>query len=161
MEKKNIDWANLGFGYVKTDYRYVSNFTNGAWDDALKDIKKAEKEIKDGWAEYYDGQAEFEDAKIDADKEIADAKVKIADGEEDIAQAESDIAELKDPKWFIFTRDDNPGYSTFENDAYRIESVCKIFPVFFFLVAVLVCLTTMTRMVEEERTEMGTLKALG
>ena len=71
------------------------------------------------------------------------------------------MAKLKKPTWYVFTRKDNPGFSTYESDAYRIESVCKIFPVFFFLVAILVCLTTMTRMVEEERTQIGTLKALG
>lgn len=121
---------------------------------AYKKLKDSEQELSDGWKEYNDGLAEYEEAKAKAEKEISDAKQEILD-------AEKEMAKLKKPTWYVFTRKDNPGFSTYESDAYRIESVCKIFPVFFFLVAILVCLTTMTRMVEEERTQIGTLKALG
>lgn len=121
---------------------------------AYKKLKDSEQELSDGWKEYNDGLAEYEEAKAKAEKEISDAKQEILD-------AEKEVAKLKKPTWYVFTRKDNPGFSTYESDAYRIESVCKIFPVFFFLVAILVCLTTMTRMVEEERTQIGTLKALG
>ena len=118
------------------------------------ELVDGEKELADGWEEYYDGLKEFESEKADAVIEIADAKAEIAD-------AEKELADLKDPKWYIFTREDNPGYSSYESDVYIIESVGKVFPIFFFLVAMLVCLTTMTRMVEEQRTQTGTMKALG
>lgn len=122
--------------------------------DAYHELLDAEQEVADGWEEYYEGLADYEDGKLEADEEIADAKAELAD-------AEAELADLKKPVWYVFTRGDNPGYSTYESDAHRIESVCKVFPVFFFMVAILVCLTTMTRMVEEERTQIGTMKALG
>ncbi|MBR3953282.1 MAG: FtsX-like permease family protein [Oscillospiraceae bacterium] len=119
-----------------------------------KELEKAEKDIKNGWNEYYEGLEEFEKAKEDAQEEIYSAK-------EDIKEAEKEIAGIKGPVWYIFTRNDNPGYSNYEGDVNIIEKVGKVFPVFFFLVAMLVCLTTMTRMVEEQRTQVGTMKALG
>ncbi len=122
--------------------------------DAYYDLLNAEQEVADGWKEYYDGLKDYEEGKTEAEEEIADAKEKLSD-------AEKELDDLKKPVWYVFTRNDNPGYSTYESDANRIESVCKVFPVFFFLVAILVCLTTMTRMVEEERTQIGTMKALG
>ena len=122
--------------------------------DGLMELRDGEKELAEGKQEYEDGLAEFEEAKADAEAEIADAKKEIADAEEE-------INDLKAGEWYIFTRDDNPGYSGYESDVYIIESVGKVFPIFFFLVAMLVCLTTMTRMVEEQRTQTGTLKALG
>ncbi len=122
--------------------------------DARIELKDGEKELAEGWEEYYEGLAEFEEEKADAEIEIADAKIEIAD-------AEKELSELKTPVWYVFDRNDNPGYSMYETNAYIVENVGKVFPVFFFLVAMLVCLTTMTRMVEEQRTETGTLKALG
>ncbi len=119
-----------------------------------KELLKGARELKDGWAEYNDGLAEFEEAKIEAEDKIYDAK-------EDIAEAEKEIAELKRPIWYVFTREDNPGHTSYETDSQIIDKVGSVFPVFFFLVAMLVCLTTMTRMVEEERTQIGTMKALG
>ncbi len=130
-------------------------------DDAWKEIVKgrqelldAEDELADGWNEYNDGMADYKTEKAKAEKEIADGKKEIAD-------AEKELRDLKEPVWYVFTRQDNPGFSTYKSDANRIEAVCKVFPIFFLLVALLVCLTTMTRMVEEERTRIGTLKALG
>ncbi len=118
------------------------------------ELKDAEKELADGWEEYNDGLKEFEEAKAEAEIEISDAK-------EEISDAEKELAELKEPEWIVFDRDGNPGYGSYESDVSIIDSVGKVFPVFFFLVAMLVCLTTMTRMVEEQRTQIGTMKALG
>ena len=78
-----------------------------------------------------------------------------------IKDAEEEINSLTEPKWYVFDRSDNPGYSTFSSNADRLGAVATVFPVFFLLVAVLVCVTTMTRLIEEKRTEIGTLKALG
>ncbi len=116
-------------------------------DEGYLELLDAQKELDDGFKEYYD-------AKADADAEISDAKAEISD-------FEIELSKLGSPEWYVFTRDDNPGYSTYESDVYIIESVGKVFPVFFLLVAILVCLTTMTRMVEEQRTQIGTMKALG
>lgn len=123
-------------------------------ENAHAELLEAETELADGRKEYEEGLAEFEEAEAEARTEIEKARF-------DIAEAEDELANLKDPIWYVFTREDNPGYSTYEGDANRIENVGKVFPVFFFLVAMLVCLTTMTRMVEEHRTQIGTMKALG
>ena len=120
----------------------------------LQELADAEQELLDGEREYNDGVAEYWQAKRDSDAELADARQKIAD-------AEKEIAGLKAPEWYVFDRSVNPGYSSYEDDAQRVDAIAKVFPVFFLLVAALVCLTTMTRMVEEQRTQIGTLKALG
>ena len=110
---------------------------------ALQALDDAQKQIDDGKQQIADGEKKIEDA----EKQISDAKQKIADAGK--------------AKWYIFTRDDNPGYSEYNSNAERIDRISLIFPVFFLLVAGLVCLTTMSRMVEEQRTQIGTLKALG
>lgn len=116
-------------------------------EDALKDIEEAEKELEDGWKEYEDGKKEAEE--------------EIADGEEKIADAQKEIDDLKKPEWYISDRTDLPEYSDYGDNADRIRNIGEVFPVIFFLVAALISLTTMTRMVEEQRTQIGTLKALG
>lgn len=151
---EQLNSAKLWLGVEKENGQKQLDEAAAELKKAYKKLKDSEQELSDGWKEYNDGLAEYEEAKAKAEKEISDAKQKILD-------AEKEVAKLKKPTWYVFTRKDNPGFSTYESDAYRIESVCKIFPVFFFLVAILVCLTTMTRMVEEERTQIGTLKALG
>lgn len=117
------------------------------YEDGLKEIADAKKKLADGRVEYEDGVREYNEEIAKAEKEIADAKEKISDA----GKAE----------WYIFTRDDNVGYSEYGSNAERIDKIAAIFPVFFLLVAGLVCLTTMSRMVEEQRTQIGTIKALG
>ena len=108
--------------------------------DARREIADAEREIADGWDDYYEGKAE-------AERELADAR--------------SELAELERPEVYVLGRGTNTGYVCFENDADIIAGISKIFPLFFFLVAALVCITTMTRAVDEQRTQVGVLKALG
>lgn len=89
------------------------------------------------------------------------ADKKLDKGQKKLDKAQKDIDKLKGEGWYINTRDDNPGYSSFKENTDRVDNVATVFPVFFLLVAILVCVTTMTRLVDEKRTEMGTLKALG
>lgn len=131
------------------------------YNDGLAELETARTELEDGKAEYEqglidyaDGEKELNDGKVEADEKIADAK-------RELTEAEEEIADLEQPEWYIFTRDDNPGYSEYGENAQRITNIAAVFPVFFILVAALVCLTTMTRMVEEQRVQIGTLKALG
>ncbi len=131
------------------------------YSDGLAELEKFRAELEDGKAEYEqglleykDGEKEFVDGKAEADEKIADAR-------RELSEAEEKIADLEQPEWYIFTRDDNPGYSEYGENAQRITNIAAVFPVFFILVAALVCLTTMTRMVEEQRVQIGTLKALG
>ncbi len=115
--------------------------------DAEKELTDAEEELKDGWKEYEDGKKEAEE--------------EIAEGEQEIADGEKEIEDLKMPEWLITDRNSLPEYSDYGDNADRIRNLGQVFPVIFFLVAALISLTTMTRMVEEQRTQIGTLKALG
>lgn len=88
------------------------------------------------------------------------AEEQLAAGEAEIAEAEKQLEQLE-CKWYVQTRSNNPGYSGYQDDAEKVDAIAKVFPIFFVLIAALVCLTTMTRMVEEERSQIGTMKALG
>lgn len=129
--------------------------------DALKEIRDGEQkladsetELADGRREYEDGLAEYEDANADFQKEIKDAEEKLADARQELADVEA-------PDTYVLGRDTNVGYACFESDSGIVEGIANIFPIFFFAVAALVCITTMNRMVEEQRTQIGVLKALG
>lgn len=122
--------------------------------DGKADYEKGVKELEDARQKYQDGLKEYQDGVDEFNSEIADAEKKISDGKKEIEDA-------GEAKWYIFTRDDNPGYSEYSSNAERIDKIAAIFPVFFLLVAALVCLTTMSRMVEEQRMQIGTLKSLG
>lgn len=143
--------------------------------DGWQELNDAKQEVSDGWQELNDGRQEAEDGR----KELEDAKVELADGRKELEDGRTEGAEkiaeareklddarrelddLSEPKWYVFTRDDYPGYSEYGDNADRINNIAAVFPVFFIIVAMLVCLTTMSRMVEEQRVTIGTLKALG
>ena len=150
--------------------------------DAKQELADARKELDDGWKEYYDGEEEYADGEkelADAYRELTDgekdyreglreyedgkaeADEKIADAEEKIADARRKVADIESCEWYLFSRSYNPGYTGYGQDAERMANLASVFPVIFFLVAALVCLTTMTRMVEEQRVQIGALKALG
>ena len=118
------------------------------------ELKKAKAELADGWEEYYDGQAEYEEGYQEFLTEIADAEAEIGD-------AEAEIADLERPDSYVLGRETNMGYACMENDSAIVNGIANVFPVFFYAVAALVCMTTMNRMVEEQRTQIGVLKALG
>ena len=97
----------------------------------------------------------------EAERAKAEAEEKIADAEEELADAKREVADIENGEWFILPRAYNPGYTGFGQDADRMANLATVFPIIFFLVAALVCLTTMTRMVEDHRTQIGLMKALG
>lgn len=115
--------------------------------DAAKDLKKGEKDL-------VDGKKEYEDAQKDAEDEIAENQQKLDD-------AKKELEDLEKPEWMVTDREDLPEYTDYGDNADRLRNIGQVFPVIFFLVAALISLTTMTRMVEEQRTQIGTLKALG
>ena len=136
--------------------------------DGEQQIADAESEIADGEAELAeneqklaDARQEYEDAKAEAEADIADGEKEIADARADLEDAEAEIADIEMPEWSITTRADDTDYTGYSDNTDRMASIAQVFPVMFFLVAALISLTTMTRMVEEERTQIGTLKALG
>lgn len=130
-------------------------------EDAEQDILYGEKELADAEQELLDGKIKYEDGLREYNEGYEEFQQEIADAEEKIADAEQEIADLKTPKTYVLDRNTNVGYACFENDSRIVEGIANIFPVFFFLVAALVCITTMNRMVEEQRTQIGVLKALG
>ena len=122
--------------------------------DGAQELADAYRELTDGEKDYRKGQREYEDGKAEADEKIADAQAKITD-------ARREVADIESCEWYLFGRSYNPGYTGFGQDAERMANLASVFPVIFFLVAALVCLTTMTRMVEEQRVQIGSLKAMG
>ena len=127
----------------------LAQVQDGLWDisDAYVQLHEAQAELDQGWADYEEGLAEYESETADAQREIDDAVF--------------ELRRLERPLAYVLTRNENVGYVSFENDASIVEGIANVFPAFFFLVAALVCITTMNRMVEEQRTQIGVLKALG
>ncbi|WP_099469741.1 ABC transporter permease [Konateibacter massiliensis] len=152
---------------------------NQEFEDAKADgeqqLADAKQQIEDGWTEYNDGvkeleekkqeladaEQEYEDGLAEYNEEKADALQDIADAEEEIADAEKELADLKVPSYYAFSREDNAGYSEYKDNGERLASIAIVFPAFFFAIAALVSLTTVTRMIEEQRVQIGTLKAQG
>ena len=122
--------------------------------DGEKALEEGKAELKKGWSDYWD-------AKLEAEAELADAKTKLDDAAAQLAKAEKDIANMTEAEVFILDRNTNAGYQALNNNSDIVAGISRVFPAFFLLVAALVCITTMTRMVEEERTQIGTFKALG
>lgn len=119
-----------------------------------KQLNEQEQKLADAEKELADGQKEYEDGLQTLDEKTADAK-------EEIADAQKQIDEIQEPDVYVLGRDTNIGYASYENDSTIVAGIAKVLPFFFFLVAALVCMTTMNRMVEEQRTQIGVLKALG
>lgn len=117
-------------------------------------ISSGEQEISAGWTEYYDGERQ-------AQQELADGEQKIEAAKQEIADAEQKIADIARPEWYVYDRNNLTEYTGYGDNSDRMKAIGKVFPVLFFLVAALISLTTMTRMIEEQRTQIGTLKALG
>lgn len=123
-------------------------------EESKTQIAEKEAELSNAKKQYEDGKKEYEDGLSTYNKEIEKAEKKISDGEKT-------LQELKEPDTYVLGRDTNVGYVCFESDSGIVDGVADVFPIFFFLVAALVCVTTMNRMVEEQRTQIGVLKALG
>ncbi|MCR5576733.1 MAG: FtsX-like permease family protein [Oscillospiraceae bacterium] len=117
--------------------------------------------ITNGWYELAEGRYEYEDEKAKAEKELADAGRELLDGEAEYADAVAEAEEALELDLYTLDRESNIGYVTFDSDTRIIDALANVFPIFFVLVAALICITTMTRMVTEERTQIGTMKALG
>ncbi len=122
--------------------------------EAEKTLKEKEQELEEAKAEWADGQREYEEALAEYEEETADA-------EREIEDARQEIADIARPDTYVLGRNTNIGYVCLESDASIVAGIANVFPIFFFLVAALVCVTTMNRMVEEQRTQIGVLKALG
>ena len=137
--------------------------------------KKGQQQIDEGWSKIHDGEKEKKEsealiaeneeklaqAKEEYEQGKIDAEQEIHDGEEKIKDAQQEINKIENAQWYVQDRSALPEYVGFGDNADRIRAIAKVFPILFFIVAALISLTTMTRMVEEQRTQIGTLKALG
>lgn len=141
--KADLDMLEAYIGKSSPEFKEAK----AKYEQGFADYEKALADLEKGEKEYNDGLAEFNEKIADAEKEIADAEKKISD--------------TKKPSVYLLDRNTNIGYALFENDSEIVEQVAKVFPIFFILVAALVCMTTMSRMVEEQRTQIGMFKALG
>lgn len=138
-------------------------------DKYAAELEKAEKKLADGEKELADAREKLSEGEVtfaaeseDAYREIAEGEAAISRAEKKMDDAENALTEMEPAEWYIQDRGDvGGGFAEFGDDATRMDNLSTIFPVFFLAVAALVCLTTMARMVEEQRTEIGTLKALG
>ena len=144
------------------------NASQAQLDDGKRQIEDAKQKLEDGQKQIEDakatiaknekklakGERKYEKKKAKAEKKIAKAEKKIDD-------AQKEVDDIKEPEWTVEDRSDLLEYTNYGDNAERMKSIGEVFPVLFFLVAALISLTTMTRMVEEERTQIGTMKALG
>lgn len=122
--------------------------------DAQKELAEGRIDLEDGKAELADAKVTYEDSKTEFEEEVADAQLKIDDAREELTG-------IEEPDDYVLTRNTNIGYACYESDSNIVAAIANVFPLFFFLVAALICMTTMNRMVEEQRTQIGVLKALG
>lgn len=157
-EKKRVFAAGLqGMEAAGQEFADAENSLNSAENELNRSevtLAEKEKELEAAKQEIADGESEYADA-------LEEFNEKIGEGEAELADAEAKIRDIEAPEVYVLGRDTNIGYVCFENDSDIVEGIANIFPVFFFLVAALVCITTMNRMVEEQRTQIGVLKALG
>lgn len=124
-------------------------------------LKEKEAELSEGEQKYLDGKKEYEDGLITYQDAVVEFEEKIGDAENAIKKFEDRLENGEEPASYLLGRGTNLGYVCFESDSAIVDGIANVFPVFFFLVAALICMTTMNRMVEEQRTQIGVLKALG
>lgn len=163
LESKQVQTENQFASAEAKLESAVIQLEEGKKELASQEAKLAEgrAELEAAQTELDQGKAEFEKEKAKAEKELADAKIKLDDAKVKLAEAEETIASMTDPEVFILNRNTNPGYLAVDNNSDIVAGVSRVFPAFFLLIAALVCITTLTKMVDEERTQIGVLKAMG
>ncbi len=173
MDQINAAYASYEGEKAAADAQFAqaeAQITQG-WKDVQandKALDEAVHEVTTGWAKFHDGEKEladgwieYEDGKAEAEQELAEAEEELKEAEQELADARKEIDDMDEPDLIILDRGSNVGYNNLDSSSDIVQGVSRVFPVFFLLVASLVCITTMTRMIDEERTQIGTLKALG
>ena len=150
----DIDQAEIDLRNGWSDYNRGVRELNDARIQGRQELDDALAELNDGEREYADGLKEYEDGRKEADEEIVGAQKKLDD-------AQDELDDVEECEWYVLGRFTNAGIVGYSQDSGRVSNLANVFPVIFFLVAALACLTTMTRMVEEQRTQIGALKAMG
>lgn len=128
-------------------------------------LNQYESTVANGWAEYEEGLRQYEEGKAEGEAELADGWAEYEEGkaeaEAELADAREQIADIEMATWYIQDRSSLNGYTNISSDADSIETLGTIFPIVFLTVAILISLTTITRMVDEDRSYIGTYMALG
>lgn len=145
--EKQITDAEKELETNKTNLANIKKSTN-------KKLAEAERELENAKAEISENEAKLEDARKEADEKLEEAQQKLND-------ARTQISKIEKPTWYILDRNSNYGYVEYIQDTDRIANISEVFPAVFFIVAALISLTSMSRMIEEQRVQIGTLKALG
>lgn len=146
---------------AKTDIEKNKELINSQKSNLDVKKKEAESEFKNARYKLEQGKKELEKGQATYLKNKKEVESKLQKAQDEIDREEKKIKDIKNGKWYILDRNTNYGFVDYKNSANSIESISKIFPVFFFSLAALICLTTMTRMVDEQRINIGTMKALG
>ena len=147
-------------GYESSKAQYDSAYAQycdglGQYNDGVEQIEEAQEQIDDGWKEYYDGIYEYWKGYAEFSSTAQNVFRTNLEYGYDV------LSDVDDPETYILGRDKNTGYVCFDNDSQIVDGVSTVFPVFFFAIAALVCSTTMSRMVSDERGIIGTMRALG
>lgn len=152
--RQEIENARTQINQARVELEKSQQELNSIKSTTYSELSSAQKKINNAKVELADGEKKLEESKAEFATKVADAESKLADAKEK-------VEEIENPTWYILDRNSNRGYAGFIQDTKSIESVGKVFPLVFFAVAALISLTSMTRMVEEQRMQIGTLKALG
>ena len=145
--RAQIEAAKKELEKQESSYQKTKSYTQKQLQDAKDKLEASKKEI-------ISGEEELTKQKEDVNKQLSD-------GEAELIDARDEIAKIEKPTWYVLDREQNSGYVSFIQDTDSVENIGQVFPIVFFIVATLISLTSMTRMVEEQRTQIGTLKALG
>lgn len=137
------------------------NEAESRFKSALNELDIAEKEILSNEAKLASSKEELEKGFKEYYKSKSEAEEELQKAAQEIASGEKGLSEMEHPKWYVLDRNSNVSYASYKVNINKVEEIAKVFPIFFLLVSAMVALTTMTRMIEEERIQIGTLKALG
>ena len=152
QNKLNNAWQELNNS--KVTFANTKADTEAKLKSSEDELEKGKRELADAKKKLQDGEKELSDKKEEFNREIIDAEAKLIDAREKVNDIET-------AKWYIFGRSDDSGFNSFKQDTDNVKKLGEAFPIVFFIIAVLISLTSMSRMVEEERVQIGTLKALG
>lgn len=152
--KQQIENAKQQLKKAKNELQQQEKTYQKTKANTEKQLQNAKSKIEKSKVELQEGEEELE-------KQKEEVNTKLAEAEEQLIEARDEISKIEKPKWYVLDREANSGYVGFIQDTKSIANIGKVFPVVFFIVATLISLTSMTRMVEEQRVQIGTLKALG
>ena len=152
--KEELENGQKQIDSAKAELQTREEQLNSTKSSTYAELNSAEKKLDDS-------EKQIEEAEAELAKSREDFNSKIADAEKELDDAEEEVNSIERPTWYILDRQQNAGYVSYMQDTDRVANLAQVFPIVFFIVAALISLTSMTRMVEEQRVQIGTLKALG